>query len=156
MTLKDPKAQMYEDLNHNIEECEYEGQSAGEAWDCYVGDFTLECLDAFTEADWEMLRRELPTKSALWKRRLISCMIDPPDPGVNSRRVRALIDMADTDDEGVFADAVSALCDFDIAGVEGIQALIDRARTMTPCAEKHHQVRINIFIDKATRSGFHV
>ncbi|MDO4867788.1 MAG: hypothetical protein Q4C10_14755 [Clostridia bacterium] len=156
MMTKAPKAQRYEELNHNIEECEYEGQAAGEAWDCCVGDITLECLNDFTEADWEMLRRELPTKSAIWKRRLISCMIDTPDPEVNLRRIRALIDMADTDEEGVFADAVSALCDFDIAGVEGIQALIDRARTMTPCAEKYHQVRINIFMDKATRSGFHV
>ena len=154
--MKDRETQMYEALNYNIGECEYEGQNVDEAWDCYAGDYTLECLDAFTEADWEMLHHELPTKSAIWKRRLISCMIDTPDPEVNSRRIQALIVMADTDDEAVFADAVGALCDFDIAGVEDVQALIDRARTMTPFALQYHQVLINRFFDKAKRSGFRV
>ena len=156
MTVEDREAKMYEYLNHNIENCEYRGQSADEEWECFGCEISGDCLDAFTDADWDRLHRELPTKSAIWKRRLISCMIDAPDPEVNRRRVRALIAMADTGDEGVFAQAVSTLCDFDIAGAQGIQALVDRAQAITPCADKHHQTLVDIFIDKATRSGFHV
>ena len=156
MTMENREAKMYEYLNHNIENCEYRGQSADEEWECFGCEITGDCLDAFTDADWDRLQRELPTKSAIWKRRLISCMIDAPDPGVNMRRIRALIDMADTDDEAVFADALGALCDFEIARVRGIQELLDRARAMPPCADQHHQTLVDIFIDKATRSGFRV
>ena len=153
MTMKDRETQMYESLNYNIEECEYEGQSADEEWECFVCEITGDCLDAFTDADWDRLHRELPTKSAIWKRRLISCMIDTPDPEVNLRQVRALIAMADTDDEAVFAYAVGTLCDFDLNGAEGIQALVERARAMTPCAEKHHQMLIDLFLNKVARDG---
>ena len=70
----------YEELDHNIEECAYEGQGPSEAGESFALEMTAEIFDAFTADDWNQLFRELPGKSVMWKRRFSDLLDDTSDP----------------------------------------------------------------------------
>ena len=140
-------AAMYHSLDHNICECEYDDQGSCEAWDCYVCDFAGECLDAFTEEDWEMLFQELPSKSTIWKKRLTDCIIGTTDDSTNANLIRALLCIVGTDEDmDLFTQVIATLNDFDLSEVDSIRAIYDKVKNLLPDADGFQKIVFERFL----------
>ena len=141
------KTKMFDSLNYNIDCCAYEDRLTLELWINSYCDSTRECLNAFKQEDWDKLFQELPAKSLIWKKRFIDCLIGTTEPN----QLKALISLADTDDEELFVQIIMNLFDFDYCDTEGIEKVHDKAAKMSPAANDYQKSVLNPFIEKYRR-----
>ena len=138
---------MYEDLDYNIKNYEYDDPISDEDWSDFACDFTGEVLDEFTEEDWNKLFQELPNKSTMWKKRFSDLLTDPED----SRNLRGLMEMANTDDIKLFVNVIMNLNSFDLSEVEGLEPLFEKAEQLVNGDNNYGRSILVSFLEKKNR-----
>ena len=121
---------MYDSLDYNLTDCEYNDQHTEEIWSIAVCEASADILSAFKDEDWERLFRALPEKSVLWKKRLVDC-VDDLDPN----KLKALIMAADTPDEDLLCYAVGMLNELGYVYTEESRPVYERVQRALPAAK---------------------
>ena len=119
---------MYDKLNYNLEIYAYDDMISDNMWEDTTRDDTIEILHSFTEEDWQKLFQELPTKSTMWQKRLVDCIISED----NQNELKVLLFLANTNDPVLFAEVIVAIYDFDLSNIEGLDSLYDKVEKMVP------------------------
>ena len=135
---------MYDKLNYNIENNEYEDESTTNAWYLDICRFTTDILEAFNEDDWSKLFRELPGKSITWKRRLSDCLTNPSDPN----QLKLILYFLDLNDKELFMDLVGVFIDLDIKDNEALQKMYEKAAIIKPLVNGSDRKNIDVLLKR--------
>ncbi len=138
---------MYDCLNYNIEGCEYDDESTLSMWYDSVCEYTIGCLEEFSEEDWKKLFKELPNKSVLWQKRFVDCLNDSQ----NQNQLNALIMLSNTNDLELFSLVISTLLGYDVSNVENIDELYEKVENSIPLVGEGYKKEFNEFLEKKNR-----
>ncbi len=135
---------MYDKLNYNLEIYAYDDMISDNMWEDTTRDDTIEILHSFTEEDWQKLFQELPTKSTMWQKRLVDCIISED----NQNELKVLLFLANTNDPVLFAEVIVAIYDFDLSNIEGLDSLYDKVEKMVPLVPLYRKSVLTDFLEK--------
>ncbi len=135
---------MYDKFDHNVTMYAYDDMISDIRWDDTTRDDTIDILEAFTEEDWQRLFQELPTKSTIWQKRFVDCIISED----NQNELKALLLLANTNDPNLFVEVIVALLDFDLSNIEGLDSLYDKVEKMIPLVPLYRKSILIDFLEK--------
>lgn len=133
---------MFEQLDELIKG--YEDINLTEFWYDTGVEEAMEIIDEFDESDWDSLMESLPSKSVLWKQRLVRC-IPAKDEEHN---LKVLNELVKTDDLGLFDDAIHLLNRYDLESIENVDDIYRKIDEFMPQANNLQAAAFEKFLKK--------
>ena len=113
---------MVEQFDNYIKQYEYDDESTNNNWFDYAFEYGTQLLNEFSQDDWDELKKELPSKSIIWQRRFVYCMVN----SIGDNQLDILLSLTDTNDIYLFEIIIGILGSYDIEKIYNLDSVIRR------------------------------